>query len=231
METIGPCTFSQLPEHYQELFKSGQAHQRARRFLPYKSDGCVIPMLIFLGIPFLVIALSVVVIGGRALVNNPDVVAQVLQDAVSSWKTFFLLLVIILMLVGGMMGMLAIGWQSVADALVWFRMRGARGSGAQYYGLRLDRENLVIRHGDHGDEYTCAFIPRSAMTECFVDKIRVEGAKHARYIDVVKIWYKDDTLKEWEMVLKEHFDTPAKEMRAMIQSWRAGKTGGGRQGK
>lgn len=221
MHEIGPCTFSQLPQHYQELFGAGQFRNDAHQFFPSKPSTAAVPMAAFFSILYLFPAVGITAWLASLVYQDPTSISRVLSDATSGWGPFVIICILVALFVGGVTAMLSTGIRALADARVWFKTRRALREGAQHYGLLLDGENLVVRHGDHFDDYRCAFLPRSAITECFVGQERVHAAKRSYVIDVVKIWYLDDELKVRELVLKEHFGLPAAEMCEQIQQWRS----------
>ena len=119
----------------------------------------------------------------------------------------------------------SLGWMLRTCWLAWLRLRSWQTIKAQmagtkaHHGLLLDEHNLVFCHGEHFDEYTCGWLPKSAIQSCEATAIRQWFPKHSYYIKVVRIQYTDPKDETQELILKERFGMGTEEMSSVIKEW------------
>lgn len=219
MQKIGPCRFSELPQKYRVCFASGDLKSAEGMFFPYEPSSSAIPWAIFLSLLYIVPAFIIIYAGAYYIYQDPTLVSRIFADMTSGFVPFLVGFTIFGVIAWGIVYMLKTGWQSVASAVVSIKIKRAIAVGKYHYGLLLDEDGLVVHHGDYSDDYRCAFLPKSAITDSFVSKVRVWFPKQSFDIDVVKLRYVAGQNHVDELVLREHFSMPATEMHAQIQRW------------
>ena len=165
--------------------------------------------LLFYGIPYL-------------LTQNPDLIARIISDWVSGLGQFIVLTIILGIIFGGLFWMLWMGWLSLKNLFVWFRTKRPDSLGEGKYGIIFDKENMVIRTGDHFSDFSCAYLPKESIDQSFTSTVRVryETQKQAEFIEVVKIRFRNVEGLMSEIILKEEFSLTADELHQVISNWR-----------
>lgn len=219
MRKIGPCRFSELPERYRDRLISGKPNADAERFFPYQPPFFAVLEAVFFSLIYLVPVLIVVCTAPYHVYRNPTLIPRIFEDMTSGGVQFFGILAIFGVIAWGLFFMSRMGSKAVARAAVRIRIQGAAALGRRHYGLLLDAEGLVLRHGEHYAEYICAFLPKSAIKDCFVATIRVWFPKRSYDVEVVKIRYVDEQGQANELELREEFSLSAAEMCEEIRAW------------
>jgi hypothetical protein len=220
MKKIGPIQFLELPQLYQDQFKSGRIAP-STQFFAFKPSETSILFAVFLSIIYLLPALGLIFYGIPTYIfRNPEIIARLIRDILTGRGPFLILTVILGVIFGGLFWMLWMGWLALKNGIFLLNAKRSDANNVEAYGLLFDTQNLVIRHGDHFDHYLCAFLPKEMVTESFADIVRVNSGRHAIDINVVKIWYMTENKLSRELVLNEHFGLSAAEMQQMISDWR-----------
>ncbi len=219
VQKIGPCKFSELPQPYRDQFTSGNVHSAAGQFFPYKSSSATVAWAIFFSCIYILPAFVIIYAIPYYIYQDSTLVPRIIEDLTSGLFPFLVIITIFGAIVWITVFMLKMGWQSLARVAAWRKMQQAITRGEHHYGLLLDEQNLVFRHGEHFDDYTCAVLPKHTINKCFVSKVRVWFPKQSFDINVVKLYYVDKQEQSNELVLREHFSLSALEMCDQIQAW------------
>lgn len=223
MQKIGPLQLEELPKKYQDQFESGATGPNTRHFPFVPSDGSPL-MAIFFTLIYILPALFLLFYGIPFYVaRNPDMIGRIITDWVSGLGPFLVTTIILGVIFGGIFWMLWMGWLSLKNAYVWYFHTPQREALAPgLYGILIDPENLVIRHGDSFADFSCAFFPKESITQSFTStlRIRLETDKQPRFVDVVKVRFVDEEKVSNELVLYEDFSLKADELQQVISSWR-----------
>ncbi len=219
VQKIGPCRFPELPQEYRDQFESGNIHLADGQFFAYKPSGVAIPMAIFPGVLYLVFGIGLIFMLPTYFLQDTARLSRLVDGLTAGVIPFLVTLAIFGVLIWGIYYMLSNGFKAVAGAITWIKVKQQSKAGKNHYGLLLDEQNLVLRHGEEFEDYACAFMPKRAITNCFASQIWVEGAKHRIKRDVVKIRFVDEQGYATELVLKEYFSATAAEMAGQIQQW------------
>ncbi len=219
MQKIGPCEFSELPQRYRDRFESGNIHSVAGQFLPYKPSSVALPVAASASIIYILPALGLIFTLPYYFYKDTTLLSRIINEMTSGVIQFLVPLVIFGVIAWGVYFMLSVGLRSVTNATFWIKNKRAKADGKHHYGLLLDDPNLVLRQGEHLTDYTCAFVPKSAIQECFADNIWIKGVKRRIKIDVVKVRYVDEQKYPQELVLREDFSMSARDMSDQIQQW------------
>lgn len=147
---IGSCTFRQLPEKYQELFRTGANQISEGRFVAEKY-----PASAMLGLPFLWLFASLPAIP----VTNGGLSLQALG--------FLRFIPLILMA-----GLTLVRIRQLVEMFQAWR------AGARLYGLVIDEHNLVSRRFHLLPVKSCVFIPRSRIQSLPFQKSRGHPSKY-----------------------------------------------------
>jgi len=89
----------------------------------------------------------------------------------------------------------------------------------KHYGLLLDENNLVLRHGEYFDDYVCAILPKDLIKSYTANRIRVWFPKHSYNINVLTIEYTNRQKEVHKINLKERFDMDVMTMKNIIHEW------------
>ncbi|MEM7345401.1 MAG: hypothetical protein AAF485_14265 [Chloroflexota bacterium] len=219
IKKIGSCQFLELPQQYQDLFESNHLNGSMTQFFPYKPSFSAVPKAIFLSLAYILPALIVVFGAPYAVYQDPTLVSRIINDLTSGVIQFLVIAAIFSLIISVTYFMLDMGIRALGDWAVWARTRRAAETETYHYGLLLDEDNLVLRSGNHFEDYNSAFIPKGMIKTCFVSQIRVEGSKQNFNINVVKLRYVDEQKERKELALKEQFSMSAAEMCDIIQQW------------
>lgn len=223
MQKIGPLQLAELPQKYQDQFESSEIGPNSRLYPFVPSEGSLW-MAIFLTLIYILPALFVLFYGiPYYLSRDPDLIARVVSDWISGLGPFFVMTVIFGVIFGGLFWMLWKGWLSLKNAYVWFFHTPQQEPLAPgHYGILIDLENLVIRHGNSFADFSCAFFPKESITQSFTSTLRIrkEGDKQPRFVDVVKVRFVNEEKESDELVLYEDFSLSADELQQVISSWR-----------
>ena len=219
MQKIGSCDFSELPQEYRDLFEAGDIHLAAGQFFPYKPSGVAIPMAIIPGALYLVFGVGLIFMLPYYFLQDTARLSRLLDGLTAGVFPFLVTLAIFGVLIWGIYFTLSNGLKAVAAAIIAIDAKRQAEVGKHHYGLLLDEKHLVLQHGEEFDDYTCAFLPKNAITNSFATQIWVEGTKHRIKHDVVKIHFINEQGYADTLVVREYFSTTAAEMAEQIQQW------------
>ncbi len=174
--------------------------------------------LLFYGIPAVGVLFYLI---PYYLIPNRESLAERIREVVSTpWQGAALALLF-------SVGISVLVWMLWQTWLAWRNVRIQRKikrpnpQGEEIFGILVDAENLVIRHGDSFGEFEYAFIPRESIIQSFTSSMRVrhEAEKVARFIDVVRIRFANHDKITEEIVIKEEFSLTAAELHQVINDW------------
>ncbi len=220
MAPIGPCSFRELPPYYQEQFKNGTIADADGQFFAFEASDSAVPGAVIMGLTNLLPAVGIILVGAYYLARNPAYIGRVFGDMFSGIGPFIMVVGLMLLLFFSLFVMLRSGWGSITEARIWWMMRRAP-EGVHHYGMLIDDENLVLRHGNRLVPPTCAIFPRDSIKTCFASTVRSEGPKNYYDIPVVKLHYyaqKSDELPT-EFVLRLFYGLSAEKTATLIKKW------------
>ncbi|MFK8012234.1 MAG: hypothetical protein AB8B80_09355 [Marinicellaceae bacterium] len=217
-QVIGPCQFADLPKFYQDQFISGNIKSFIH-YHPCKLPQNAIFTAIFFGLAYLLPSLYLIIHGTYTLIKNPSLVERIYQDLTSGLGFLLVGLVIFAVIVFGLYKLLKMAWFSLVRAYASIKINHDLINNTQHYGLLLDAKNLVLRHGEHFDDYVCAILPKDSIKSYAVHKIRVWFPKHSYNINVVTIEYVNNQNELQKININERFDLDALAMKKIIHDW------------
>lgn len=131
-------------------------------------------------------------------------------------------IVLFLILFGVTGWMLLMGIRAWQNVRVMMNTKVPELNQSEKYGIIIDEDNFVVRHGDHFADFSCIYLPRESIEQSFTSTLRIrhETDKQPRYINVVKIRYLnlEDSIEE--LVLRETFSLSSDELHRIINDWR-----------
>ena len=219
MSNPGPCQVTELPAPYRERFTSGTIQELEGRFFPGQIPNNAITATVVFGLMYFLPAVFLIVSGLSAWYQRAPWISRVADSVSGSWVMLLVFLAIATVIIW------SLGWMLRTCWLAWLRLRSWQTIKAQmagtkaHHGLLLDEHNLVFCHGEHFDEYTCGWLPKSAIQSCEATAIRQWFPKHSYYIKVVRIQYTDPKDETQELILKERFGMGTEEMSSVITEW------------
>ena len=219
VQKIGPCKFLELPQQYRDLYESGDIHLSSGQFFPYKPSGTAIPMAIFPGVLYLVFVFGLIFMLPYYFLQDTARLSRLIDGLTAGVIPFLVTLAIFGVLIWGIYFMLSNGLKAVTAAKTAIAVKQQTEVGKNHYGLLLDEQNLVLRHGEEFADYTCAFLPKNGINTCFATHIWVEGSKHRVKVDVVKIRFVDEEGYSDELEMRGYFSLTVPEMSDQIQQW------------
>jgi len=223
-QVIGPCQFTDLPKYYQDQFNSCSINPSIQYF-PCKQPNNAILVAVFFGTAYLLPSLYLIIHGIYALLMNPSLVDRIYQDLTSGVGFLLVGLIIFAVIVYGLYWLLKMAWFSLARAYASIKINRDLDKNGKHYGLLLDENNLVLRHGEYFDDYVCAIIPKDLIKSYATNKIRVWFPKHSYNINVLTIEYTNSQKEVHKINLKERFDMDALTMKNIIHEWQIKQKG------
>lgn len=218
MPSMGPCEFSELPERYRVAFEKGRIDKKVARFFPCQVPTNAISSALFFAAIYLIPAIYLTVAGTVALMQKRELVSRMISDMTSGWLMLLVGLLIAATVVWGLYLMLKTGLHACYRAQAWKQIKQTLSTADSHYGLILDENNLVFRHGEYFDESTCGWLTKAAIRSCRVKQIKVWFPKRSYFIDVVSVQYVDDQ-QQHELILKERFGMTAVTMCQQLEKW------------
>ncbi len=220
MQKIGSVIFSELPPTYQDQFLSGNV-EKDTQFYPFQpaegTAGSAFARLLFYGIPTVGI---LYLIPNYLLPNRERLNEQVSELVAPQWQgaTLALLFSIGLSL---LVWMLWQTWRAWRNLRVQQKIKPPSPQGDGIFGILIDSENFVVRHGDPFAEFEYAFIPQESIIQSFTSSMRFrhQAEKVSRFIDVVRIRFANHEKITEELVFKEEFALTAEELHQIINDW------------
>ncbi|MEM8858333.1 MAG: hypothetical protein AAGD96_08435 [Chloroflexota bacterium] len=222
MDAIGAVEFFELPKKYQDQFTKGHMPVSGR-FYPFKVvEGswfvAILFTLIYL-IPALAISVYIVPV---YFLGNPASRERIFNDLTSGIGPMIATIILFLILFALVAWMLVMSWRAWQNVRVLLNTKTPDLNQSEKYGIIIDDENFVLRHGDHFADYACVFLPRASIEQSFTStlRIRTEADKQARYINVVKVRYLNNNDSIEELVFREDFSLSSDELHRIINDWR-----------
>ena len=214
--------FFELPKKYQDQFTKGHMPVNGQ-FFPFQPAESTWFSAIFYTLVYLVPAFGILFyIVPFYFLGNPTTRERILNDMTSGLVPMLATITLFLVIFSISIWMLVMGWRAWQNVRVMMNTKVPELNQSEKYGIIIDEENFVVRHGDHFADFSCIYLPRESIEQSFTStlRIRTEADKHPRYINVVKIRYLNNEDSIEELVLWERFSLSSDELHRIINDWR-----------
>ena len=219
MQIIGPLKYSELPKKYHQIFESGQFDSIKGDYRECNPPSSAMITAVFFSIIYLLPSVFILISGIHLFLEKPKLISQIVEDLSSGFGFLIIGIILFSIIVWGLYLMLKMAWHSWLRVGHWMQVNNRKNNDKSGFGFLLDEHNLVFRHSEYFDEYTCAFLPKTSIISHKSDKIRFWFPKQSYNINVVKIQYKDEQQQIRELIIKERFSMTASNMNQLIQQW------------
>ena len=163
VQKIGPCKFSELPQPYRNQFESGEFRAGTNpqaTFFPYKPSFMAMLMAILLSAMYIVPVLLLIYAGLYSVFKDSTLISRILTDMTAGVLQFMVIVAIFGTIVWSTYFMLKMSRRAFAGAAAWSKVKRAAPPGKHHYGLLLDEQSLVLRHGEHLQIIPVPFCPK-----------------------------------------------------------------------
>ncbi|MGF1574872.1 MAG: hypothetical protein ACFCU9_02835 [Cyanophyceae cyanobacterium] len=214
---VGLCRFRDLPQRYQEALNQGTLHQLEGHFFSAQQDLFVASLTAFFGLLILGIP------GSLTMMLGIMVLAQEMRRMIQGSQSLGAGLIVIgLGLSMSLFAYLCLfkpGLASLRLLLASYRVKRSQPQNIHHYGLLLTDEDLVIRHVDYLQPFTCAWIPKDRIESCHLRQMAEHRGKKTYFIEVMGVLYQSKQGQSKELIVREDHFGSLKNLHQSTQRW------------
>ena len=200
----GVCALSALPDPYKTAFRLGSAHHLPGQFLPAHTDWFMqivfLPFMLMYAFPILTFGPWLLIQAVRQPGSYWQFLGKVFQQTPLQIALTALLVLLVIVLIGHCTYQ---AWDLAQSFYRTWHISQMRKKREYGYGLVLLSHAITGRLVDNcGWRHNCLWLPRPAIAHIAWQKMREEGAKHARWVYRTRICYVSATGDKHWLTLK-----------------------------